>query len=667
MKWTIRTKLMGGFACAIFIPMLIVCTLFGSRMRSDALSGFIKNSTRELRQIDNAMMALFRGTESMVQFMARDKRLMGAKGKLTSYASNDELTPMDPLAKGGVEAEIYSLLEANCQTHPDYAVWGVGMADGGYVQYPAKARKAGYNPVKRSWYRAALARPGEVVSMGAYRSSTGTCLGFVKTLAGDDGRVVGVVSLDITLNRLTEILSKVTFGRTGYMILVDGEGTLLSDARHPELNFKSLSDLGDEGYTALDGLSGDGEVLSLNGRKVLASAVTSAKYGWKLIGVVDYEEVTAGFWSMASSMALTGLVVSALFFGLAMVLSNAMARPVAGMTLSLENLARGEGDLTRRVDVTSGDEIGAMAGRFNAFLESQQSMIVEISDASHGVDSASKSLLSLAQAMSGRCVETEGKSREAAASAQNVNAALGSVVSAMVGTADKVNEVAAATEQISSSIEEIAVQSEKARGINQTATAEAMETVASMEDLTRAGDEIGRVTAAITEISEQTNLLALNATIEAARAGEAGKGFAVVAGEIKALSRQTAEATVEISTLIGNIQSASSAGNQRMQAILSTISEIGEIVMAIAAAMEEQTVATRDIAGHVGMASSSLGEMTAEVGSQANVLHEAVALVQTVSDAVERIRKESGEVNENAEDLQRLAGEVRQLLMRFRV
>lgn len=638
----------------------------GGRIRSDAVSAFVENSTRELTQIDNAMMILLQGAEKDVAMMARDEILSRAEGKLTSYTETTEATPMTPLQNGHTEVGIYTLLQNSCETHPEYSAWGVGMVDGGYVQYPAKTRKAGYNPVKRSWYKAALTHPDKVVSMGAYRSSTGTCLGFVKSLTGKNGEVKGVISLDITLNRLTEILSNVRFGKTGYVILTTDDGTIISESQHPDRNFKKLSDVS-EGYEELAQLDGNGKILTLNGRKVIASSIVSPKYGWRFIGVADHAEVMAGFWAIAKTMALVGIGVSIIFFGGAVIMANAMARPVTEMTRTLKVLAHGEGDLTHRIAVTSGDEVGEMAESFNAFLESQKNLIVEILEAFRGVGGASEMLNALAEKMNLRSVETEKQSQNTASSAREVHGSLRHVVKSMEETADKVNQMATATEQISAGISEIAVQSEKARNINQTATMEAKETVASMAGLAKAGEEIGKVTATITEISQQTNLLALNATIEAARAGSAGKGFAVVANEIKELSRQTAEATEEIATLIQNIQNATVEGSQRIDAVLSTISDIGEIVVTIAAAMEEQTAATSEIAGNVNITSSSLSEMTKEVRRHVEVLDEAVGQVQYVSEAVGGMREESGRVSGSAEELKGLADEVHNLLNRFQV
>jgi Methyl-accepting chemotaxis protein len=130
------------------------------------------------------------------------------------------------------------------------------------------------------------------------------------------------------------------------------------------------------------------------------------------------------------------------------------------------------------------------------------------------------------------------------------------------------------------------------------------------------------VTETIADISEQTNLLALNATIEAARAGQAGKGFAVVAAEIKALALQTAEATKEIGSKIGNVQTATGESVSAIQEIVTIIDEINKIVTSVAAAIEEQTATTQEISTNVSQAAEGVQEVNQNVNQASTVAGE---------------------------------------------
>src|ERR1035438_8996897 len=159
---------------------------------------------------------------------------------------------------------------------------------------------------------------------------------------------------------------------------------------------------------------------------------------------------------------------------------------------------------------------------------------------------------------------------------------------------------------MTSTISEIAGNSEKARRITGDATQQAARITEQMNLLGQAAREIGKVTETITEISSQTNLLALNATIEAARAGAAGKGFAAVANEIKELAQQTAAATEDIKGRIAGVQSSAAGGISEIEKVSQVIHEVSDIVTSIAAAIEEQSTATKDIARNIAEASAGV-------------------------------------------------------------
>jgi methyl-accepting chemotaxis protein len=204
-----------------------------------------------------------------------------------------------------------------------------------------------------------------------------------------------------------------------------------------------------------------------------------------------------------------------------------------------------------------------------------------------------------------------------------------------------VQSVAAATEELATSIGEIDRQLRQSRDIATDAVAQAKTADQRVSELSKSGTRIGDVVNMITAIAEQTNLLALNATIEAARAGEAGKGFAVVAQEVKQLAAQTAKATSEIGTQVTGIQSATSEAVGVIKTIGGTIAEIAQIGEAIAATIDQQGAATRDIARHVNEAATGTGRVAHDIGDVSRGANETGAASSQVLSSAQALASES--------------------------
>ncbi len=325
------------------------------------------------------------------------------------------------------------------------------------------------------------------------------------------------------------------------------------------------------------------------------------------------------------------------------------------------------GNMTKTMDVDQKDEIGVLAQSLNEMAQNLRMMITDIRKGVETVDDSSGQLTTISNQMQSGAEHTASKSGQVAAAAEEMSANQNTVAAAMEQAAVNVNMVAAATEEMNATINEIARNSNNAKNITTQAVTKSQQASQRVDELGVAANEISKVTEVITEISEQTNLLALNATIEAARAGEAGKGFAVVANEIKDLAKQTAQATLDIKTKIQGIQEATGITVTEINDIQNVISDIDQIVTTIAAAIEEQTATTREIAENVSQASSGITEVNENVAQSSTVAGEIASDIAEVNNSANEMNQASAKVKDSATGLSGIATNLKQMIAKFTV
>ncbi len=360
------------------------------------------------------------------------------------------------------------------------------------------------------------------------------------------------------------------------------------------------------------------------------------------------------------------LILAATAGGLTWIVRR-ITKPIRFASQMLKDAAEGEGDLTRRLEVQTRDEVGEMAQWFNVFIGNLQEIVRQVVDNAKRIGDSAVSLAGISDQLNNGAEQTSGKANGVAAAAEEMNANMASVAAAMEEATTNINMIASAAEEMTATITEIAQNSEKGNAIVGKAVSQAQVVSVKVAELGRAAQEIGKVTEAITEISEQTNLLALNATIEAARAGEAGKGFAVVANEIKELAKQTALATEEIKSQITGIQGTTEDTVTEITEISKVINDVSDIVATIVTAVEEQSVTTQEIAGSVTQASQGVDEVNQNVAQSSSVSGEIAQDIADVNHSANEISTSSGQVKLSAEEMAELAKTLNQLVGRFKV
>lgn len=356
-------------------------------------------------------------------------------------------------------------------------------------------------------------------------------------------------------------------------------------------------------------------------------------------------------------------VVAAVVLGT--LVSRFMSLKILSIAESTKKIA--EGDLRKDLDLSSKDELGDLASDTNSMIANLRRIIGQILSFAGKLTTSAVDLAGVSRDFDKDAAGLSAKSSEASDATATMNASMMEISTLANDSMQRVQSVAIATEEMSSTIAEIARNTEQAREVTSKAVSTVENTTVKMNELSAAANEIGKVAEVIVNIAKQTNLLSLNATIEAARAGEAGKGFAVVANEVKELASQTNKATGDIRQKITAIQQSSAMTISEITEIARIINEINSIVVVIAGAVEEQAVTTRQITEDINSVSGGIEGMTRHVNSATELSGAVTADIGHVNATSKSIGQGSSYIQESATDLEKLADELNRLVGQFKL
>ncbi len=476
----------------------------------------------------------------------------------------------------------------------------------------------------------------------------------------------GALIATVDMNWVSQtFVAPVKIGEAGTSFVIDQRGLVVAGTDPKQILDLDLG--GDEmGRQMLTTDSGLMETDYFGSDRIISFAEIG-NTGWVAVVSASAAELLAPVRTMRNLNVTIGLTVLLVAGVIIFLVARGIVRPIVKTGEVLADIAQGDGDLTQRLNITSQDEVGQLAGHFNAFVEKIHSLVVQVSENVTTLADSSGEMSSTATEMNTTADDMTERANKVADATEQMSSNLNTIAGSVEQTSSSINTVAAAIEEMSTSLNEVARSSAQASEIASKASSEASAADETMGRLNTSATEIGNVLDTINDIADQTNLLALNATIEAASAGEAGKGFAVVANEVKGLAKQTAIATEEIGRQIAEMQGSTTEAVNAISNIASIINEVDSISQTIAAAVQEQSTTTSEIANSVGGASSAASAISDSVHGASQRGDEISSGVGETSRQASVTAASANRTREGAEKLSVIAGELNQLLDQFKV
>ncbi|MED3573157.1 methyl-accepting chemotaxis protein [Cytobacillus praedii] len=613
-----------------------------------------------------------------------------AKSDLAAVSNFNDVFSNDPAALAALFEKIALQNELITNMY-------LGTEEKKFTIYPADyPLPSEYDPTTRPWYTPAkIAKNEQFIITDAYLDAgTDNYLVTVSLPLFKDEKLYGVLGVDLSLEKLTASIANTKVGNTGYVILTDKDGSLLA-YKDKELVRKN------ENISSLPIFKERNDKnIYLDIDQVTYVSDKDEETGWEIFSVISQEEIKSFsnqisqnmssrivdadkklqsiFTKLLSAQVIIILILLAISIVTSLFFAKYFIQPIKKLSTFLKDVANG--DLTRKMEVKSKDEISALFISVNHMIDSLRNMASKMNDLILEVEKDSNVLNNQAgvsthvtSIVSSAMDEVASGTEQLTSDMFNISAhvekndiavrSMSERISKIVEYAQDTKAVTAegqrATENMKNKMNRIVIQS--------------IDSTTIMKKLDQKLQTINDITAFIQDIAEQTNLLSLNAAIEAARAGEQGKGFAVVAQEVKKLAEQSRDSVEKISALITEIQRDSSKALENIDIGRESAVQGAEMVKNTADSYDnmiqfiEHLITEIDkIAGASVILSSSSQSISSSVDSVIAISEETSAGVEEVTSMTKEQQQSVHDVKNISDNLHKLTFELRELIKHFK-
>ncbi|RXZ42046.1 methyl-accepting chemotaxis protein [Crenobacter cavernae] len=615
---SLRSRLVAFNAAVMVLFVLMLLWLAFTQMRREIMQG-----------LDHEFTSALQGQSAVVETWMNEKKQQIAAQRAIA-ARPDVLADLKQAAKAG-----------------GFMVDYIGYADGRSVWSDDWVPPGDFKVVERPWFTLAKTAGKTVLTEPYVDADSKKLIVTVAAPFDASGAFAGVIGADVFVDQLVKSVLSLPVRGQGYTFIVNRAGTVIA---HPQaaLTLKPIASvapaLSAQRIASLAARNGVDEV-EVAGQAALMSMRPIAGTDW-LVGIVtDKDEVLAPLKALLLSIAGLSLAVLLLLVPLAGWVIGRMLAGLLKLKAAMADIAKGEADLTRRLDESGRDEIADTACAFNQFAGRLNAMFAELRIDAGGVIGGVQEASRMVGGVAEHSRQLSGVSAANAATLEQITVSVAHIADSACAADEMVQQTGGELEDGSANMQQLSSRMD--------GTARSVRSLEGMLALLDSrSQDISGITKVIRDIADQTNLLALNAAIEAARAGEQGRGFAVVADEVRKLAERTAQATLEIAAKVSAIREETGRAVGDVGRAVGQVDEGAELMCAAEASlarMRASMQAVKDRMHEIARTTTEQQGATRQIAESTETINGAVrendAVLQDVSATLQRLSGSAGKMD----------------------
>ncbi|MEJ8676759.1 methyl-accepting chemotaxis protein [Chromobacterium amazonense] len=617
---SLRVKLIAFIALLLVVLGVVITILVYGQMRNEIIQG-----------VENELDGTSKGYAGLVASWYKSK--VGVV-----IAANPLVAEQDP------RQTLARLSQAG-----GFDMTYIGTAQHVMIRSDMKPQPQGYDPVARPWYQQAAASGNPGVSDPYVDFDTKKLVVTFVSPVKDGSGLKAVVGGDIFIDDLVKTVLSVKLRGNGYAFLVDKTGKVIA---HPDasLTLKPLTEkvpeLTGDRLTQLAASNGMVPV-QIGGENKLVEVQPVEGTNWLLGVVTDEAVVTNPLRTLLLTIIGLGAVCVVILAVVASVILSKMLSGLGRLRGAMLEISQGEGDLTRRIQVSGQDEIAETATAFNRFIDQLQKMFLAVKEEAERVTNGVESVTHTVDKVAHDSRQIADVSSSNAATLEQITVSISHIADAAREADTLVNHTGDVSSESASGMLRISNE--------MNSTVDAVKGLSSMlASLDQRSQQISGITNVIKDIADQTNLLALNAAIEAARAGEMGRGFAVVADEVRKLAERTGQATVEISGMVSTIREETSQAVNNMQRTVNSVDGGVELTQSAVERIEQIQQAMQEVMAKMNEITLSTSEQHKATTLIAQSTEQINGRIVDSDDALQTVRDTLSSLTQSANNMRQL-------------